>query len=218
MPRRIALIHAGPVSIEPVETAFRQLWPDADRVNVMDDALMRDRAKSPELTPGLSLRILRLADYGRDLGADGVLFTCSAFGTAIEEAARRARWPVLKPNEAMFEEALAVGGDIGMVASFQNSLAGMEAEFRELAARRGSRASIRSIAVPEALAALQAGDGAGHDRLLAEGAVRLGTVDAVMLAQFSTARAAGALQARLRCPVLTAPEAAVTRMRQLLGA
>lgn len=217
MPQRIALIHAGPVSIEPVETALRQLWPDVERVNLMDDALMTDRAQSPELTPALFQRIVRLADYGRDTGADGILFTCSAFGAAIEEAARRAVWPVLKPNEAMFEAALEKGLDIGMVASFQNSLPGMEAEFRALVTARGSKATIRSLAVPEALAALQRGDGAAHDELLAEGAAKLGRCDAIMLAQFSTARAAPALRRRVACPVLTAPDTAVLKMRRVLG-
>lgn len=218
MPHRIALIHAVEAAMQPVEDAFRQLWPEAERANVLDDALMPDRARAGELTPALSERILKLAAYGRGLGATGVLFTCSAFGAAIEEAARRASWPVLKPNEAMFEEALEKGTDIGMVASFHASLPGMEAEFRELARARGSKATIRSLAVPEALAAYQRGDVATHNTLLAEGAARLGPCDAIMLAQFSTARAADALRARVACPVLTSPGAAVAKMRRLVGA
>jgi Asp/Glu/hydantoin racemase len=213
---RIALIHAGPVSIEPCLLAFAETWAQADCVNLMDDALMADRAKTPELTPELSDRIARLAAYGRDIGADGILFTCSAFGPAIEAVQRQARWPVLKPNEAMFEAALEQGRRIGMVASFQNSIPQMESEFRDLAARRGIPATIRSVCVPAALSALQAGDEGRHNELLADGATQLADCDVILLAQFSTSRAAGVTRTKVRVPVLTTPATAVAKLKQLL--
>ncbi|MGE0699544.1 MAG: aspartate/glutamate racemase family protein, partial [Hyphomicrobiaceae bacterium] len=177
-----------------------------------------DRAKSEHLTPALTERIARLAAYGRDVGAAGILYTCSAFGPAIEAVQRDLAIPVLKPNEAMFEAALDRGVDIGMVASFAASIPTMEQELRELAAARGSRAAIRSVCVPQALAALQAGDIPGHNALLADGAKQLGTCDVILLAQFSTSRAAAATQAAVKAPVLTAPGTAVAKLkRQLSG-
>src|SRR6516165_156584 len=104
---RIALIHATPLAVEPINAAFRIGWPDAEPMNVLDDSLSRDRARTPDLTPEMIGRFVRLARYAVDYGAHGVLFTCSAFGPAIEEAARAVPIPVLKPNEAMFEAALA---------------------------------------------------------------------------------------------------------------
>ena len=218
MPPRIALIHAGPVSVEPVELAFQQLWPAAERVNITDDSLMVDRARTPDLTQALSDRIVRLAAYGRDLGANGILFTCSAFGPAIESVQREAKWPVLKPNEAMFEAALEKGWKIGMIVSFQNSISTMEPEFRALAKAKGLTATIRSVCAEGALAALQQGDIAGHNAKLAEAATRLGDCDVILLAQFSTSRAAGSVQAKVKVPVLTAPGTAVMKMMRLLGA
>jgi hypothetical protein len=61
--------------------------------------------------------------------------------------------------------------------------------------------------------ALKGGDGAAHDRMLAEAAPRLARCDAVLLAHFSTARAEAAVRAALSCPVLTAPGAAVEALR-----
>jgi Asp/Glu/hydantoin racemase len=214
---RIVLVHAGLVSIEPVQSAFGQLWPDAEPVNLLDDSLMVDRAKTEYLTLALSERIAELAAYGRDTGADGILYTCSAFGPAIEAVQRSSTIPVLKPNEAMFEEALGHGLDIGMVASFANSIPSMEQEFRDLAVVRGSRAAIRSVCVPEALAALQRGDTFAHNALLAKGAMELRKCDVILLAQFSTSRAADATQAAVDAPVLTAPGAAVTKIKRLLA-
>jgi hypothetical protein len=67
------------------------------------------------------------------------------------------------------------------------------------------------------MAALKGGDGATHDRLLAEAAPRLSECDAVLLAHFSTSRAEAAVSAALSHPVLTAPGAAVTRLKSLLA-
>jgi Asp/Glu/hydantoin racemase len=213
---RIALVHAGLVSIEPIQSAFSQLWPDAEPVNLLDDSLMVDRAKTEHLTLALSDRIAELAAYGRGIGADGILYTCSAFGPAIEAVQRSSTIPVLKPNEAMFEAALGHGLDIGMVASFASSIPTMEQEFHDLAVARGSRAAIRSVCVPAALAALQRGDTSTHNALLAKGAMELGKCDVILLAQFSTSRAVDATQAAVSAPVLTAPGAAVTKIKHLL--
>jgi len=39
MSKRIALIHATPVAMQPVVEAFRHGWTDADTFSVLDDAL-----------------------------------------------------------------------------------------------------------------------------------------------------------------------------------
>ncbi|MFZ3236085.1 MAG: hypothetical protein WA184_12050 [Stellaceae bacterium] len=109
MTARIALVHAVSVAIAPVEAAFRELWPAAECANILDDSLSLDRERDGALTAAMTKRILALAAYARSTGAAGILFTCSAFGEAIEAAAARIPVPVLKPNEAMFEAALAAG-------------------------------------------------------------------------------------------------------------
>lgn len=68
------------------------------------------------------------------------------------------------------------------------------------------------------MAALRRGDGETHDRLLAERAGALAHCDAVLLAHFSTSRAAAAVRGAVRVPVLTSPQAAVAQLRRLLGA
>jgi len=214
---RIALIHAVTVAMMPVHDAFRQSWPEAECVDILDTSLSRDREREGRLSETMIGRFLLLAKYAEDNGADGILFTCSAFGEAIEQAAAQARVPVLKPNEAMFEAALAAGKRLGMLATFQPSVAGMEAEFRDIAGAAGSPASLDSFCVDGAMAALQSGDGATHDRLLAEAAPRFAGYDAVLLAHFSTSRAAAAVRASVACPVLTAPDAAVARLKRLLA-
>lgn len=215
MPKRIVLIHAVTVAMQPCADAFKGLWPEVERVNLLDDSLSVDRNKSPDLTPEITERIRRLGLYARDIGADGILYTCSAFGAAIEAVARELPIPVLKPNEAMFEAALAEGRTIGMLATFDRSIAPMQQEFEELAK---GQARLKMVCIPEAMRALQAGDAARHNALLAEAAPELAECDAVMLAQFSTSVAREAVQARLKAPILTSPGSAVAKLKRMLAA
>lgn len=214
---RVALIHAVPMAIAPVAAAFDALWPAVERVNFLDDSLSVDRQRAGALTPAIAGRIAALADYAQTCDANGILYTCSAFGEAIEAVARASRIPVLKPNEAMFDEALAAGRRIGMLATFPPSVAGMEAEFRAQAGARG--ATIATVCVPDAMVAAQRGDMAVHNALLRVAAQRpeLAGCDALMLAQFSMAPARDAVQAVVRCPVLASPASAVRKLKSLLA-
>ncbi|MEO1493270.1 MAG: aspartate/glutamate racemase family protein [Pseudomonadota bacterium] len=214
---RIVLIHATPLAIAPVQQAFERHWPDAEIMNLLDDRLSVDRAAAG-LSERITARIAALADYGIAAGADGILYTCSAFGPAIEAVAHRASIPVLKPNEAMFAEVLEAGGPVGLVASFAPSLAPMAAEFTELAEAKGCAAMLDTACAAEAMTALADGDGERHDQLLAEVAATLSEARVLMLAQFSTARAADAVAAVTGKPVFTSPDSAVRTLRhRLLG-
>jgi Asp/Glu/hydantoin racemase len=214
MAPRIALIHATPVAVPPIREALERNWPEAATGNLLDDSLSGDLAAAGAITDAISERIIALARYARSTGADAILFTCSAFGPAIERAAAVVPVPVLKPNEAMFEAAIAAGRRSLMIATFAPSKPSMEAEFREEVERRKSEARLTTILVEPAMAALRAGDGAMHDRLIAEEARGQRGYDAIMLAHFSTSRAADAVRRITDKPVLTAPDAAVEKLKQ----
>jgi len=212
--KRIALIHAVYVAIEPVKSAFQRVWPQARCVNLIDDALPSDLDRIGYIDESIAKRIHGLTGLAVDAGADGVLFTCSAFGSAISQAAKSCSVPVLKPNEAMFEAALDQGKRIGMLATFAPSIPSMEEEFREIAAARGVEARLESFCVPDAMDAAKRGDIALHNRLVAESASRFEGFDTVLLAHFSTSTALDAVRQVLSCPVMTAPDAAVRHLKR----
>jgi Asp/Glu/hydantoin racemase len=216
---RICLIHAVRVAIDPVAEAFARLWPEAELMNLLDDSLSIDRQRDGMLTPAMMARFLALGNYANAVGVDGILFTCSAFGPAIEAVKQAlAPLPVLKPNEAMFEEALGAGARLGLLASFEPSIAPMMEEFAALAKQRQSRAQLVTACAPEAMPALNRGDTATHDALLAREALKLRDCEAIMLAQFSTARARTAVHAATGVTVMTSPDSAVRAMRAALRA
>ncbi len=208
---RIALIHAGLVSMPPMLDAFARHWPEAELLNLLDDRLSEDRAGDGVLTPAMTTRLLALARYAVASGAQGILFTCSAFGPAIEAcAAALAPLPVLKPNQAMVEAALAAGGSIALLATFPGTLQTMPDEFP-------AGTTLHPQLIEGAFAALLAGDLLEHDRLAAATARRC-TADVIALAQASLSRAAPAVAAATGKRVLTTPDTAVAKLRGLLSA
>jgi Asp/Glu/hydantoin racemase len=215
---RIVLLHATPVAMQPVQTAFSKLWPEAETVNLLDDGLSIDRAREDDLSDALIDRFVDFGQYGRRMGAAGILITCSAFGPAIDKLAKSVPIPVLKPNEAMFQAAIERGSRIGMLATFAPSVSTMTEEFEEYLERAGKKATLTTIVVDDAIRLLKGGDAESHNRLVAARAPEFAGYDAVMLAHFSTSRAAADVRAVLDVPVLTAPDAAVARMRGLVEA
>lgn len=211
---RIALIHATLAAKAPVDTAFDELWQEADRLNLVDDKLSPDRAREHALSSEMDQRIGALADYSVLAGADAILFTCSAFGAAIQKVAARLPIPVLRPNEAMFDMALRAGGTVGMLATFAPAVATMEAEFDEAARALGQTVALRTVLAGGAIDALNAGGEEAHNALVAAHAHQLADCSAIMLAHFSTSRARRAVEAALGRPVLTSPDAAVAALRK----
>lgn len=208
---KIALIHALRHSPPPIMAAFAELWPEAQLMNLLDDSLSADLARDGALTPAMTGRFLTLADYARAQGIDGILFTCSAFGPAIETVkAAHADIPVLKPNEAMIAELEGAGRNIGLLASFAGTLASMPPEFPP-------GITLTPALAEGALAALDSGDTERHDQLALRAARALADCDAIALAQFSLARAAPLIARQTRRPVYTTPHSAVSRLRQLLS-
>lgn len=210
---RLALIHALAHSVAPINEALARDWPDAVRMNLLDDSLSADLARTGRLDADMTRRFLALADYAVSTGAQAILYTCSAFGPCIEAAAlRHVDLPVLKPNEALIDDVAGLSGPVGLLASFEPTLRSMPAEFPP-------GVELRLGLATGALEALNRGDGPEHDRLVglaAQGLAAAGCC-AIALAQFSLARAREVVLARTGLPVYTTVGSAVARLRHRLG-
>src|SRR5437868_3668522 len=209
---RITLIHALKHSIVPIEASFARLWPEARLMNLLDDSLSADLARDGGLSDAMTQRFLNLGRYATSTGPDAILFTCSAFGPCIEAVARaQAPMPVLKPNEAMIERAVTMGQRIGLLSTFAPTLASMPPEFPPAV-------QVVPKLAEGALAALDRGDRATHDRLIVEAARDLRDCDVVALAQFSIAATAPLVAEATGRPVVTTPDSAVEKLMKLLAA
>ena len=208
----------------PIHGAFERLWPEARIADLTEASLATDLAEAGELTDAFTDRMAALVAYGVEAGADAVLFTCSAFGSAIEAARDGVEIPVLKPDEAMIEAALAQGASpgasqgsrIGGLATFEPTIPSLAGELEAAAEARGLKPDIDLRHVPGALEALQSGRADEHDALIAKAAAEMTDVDVLMLAQFSMSGARDAIAEVAGRPVLTAPDEAVKKLRGLL--
>ena len=208
---RIALIHALKHSIAPIEAAFATHWPDARLMNLLDDSLSADLARDGRLTFAMTERFRAIGSYVTSTGADAMLFTCSAFGPCIEAVARdHTPMPVLKPNEAMIEQAVRQGRRIGLLSTFPPTLASMPAEFP-------APVELMAKLAEGALAALDRGDRTEHDRLVVEASKALRDCDLIALAQYSMAPTAEQVAAATGRPVLTTPDSAVEKLKKMLS-
>jgi hypothetical protein len=214
---KIYLVHATEVAIPPIVGSFRTHWPEARIANLLDDALMSDLAADGRVTETMIGRFVDIGRYCVKAGGDAILFTCSAFGSAIDECRKVAGIPVLKPNEALYEQLTAKDVSVSLLATFRPSLPAMLEEIAACAKEKGTRVRVEPHLVDGALAALQSNRADEHNRLIADHAARQNGCDVIAFAQFSMAQAAALAATRTTKPILTTPDSAIRKLQTLLA-
>jgi hypothetical protein len=207
------------MAVAPIAASVERLWPEVQLHNILDDSLSQDRARDGQLTEAMTRRFVDLTGYALGCGCDAILFTCSAFGPAIEAAARTTPRPALKPNQAMFDMALAMQRPqgvlrVGLLATFEPSIASMAQELQHMAKETGVALVIHSAHVPEAMDDLNRGQADLHHQKIAAAVTTLPACDVILLAQFSMAAAQPLAQSRSAVPVLSSPDCAVLELRR----
>jgi Asp/Glu/hydantoin racemase len=217
-PPKIYLVHALPISMEPISASFRSYWPEARVAHLLDDSLFGDFDRDNKvITDAMIERFRRLGDYCVAAGADAIMFTCSVFGRAIEAVQHDHGIPVLKSNEALYEDLMGRGGRVALLATFAATLSTVTAEIEACMTASGVRLKVAPHLVEGALDALFDNRPDEHNRLIAEAAARFADHDAIAFTQFSMAPALELAQARVRTPILTPPNAAIRKMKSLMG-
>lgn len=214
---KVYLVHAMSVSVAPSGSSFARLWPLARATHLLDESLASDLMTLGGSSAMMADRFRALGRYCEAAGAHAILFTCSAFGAAINAVKHQQSFPVLHPYEGLFEDLVERGGRVALLTTFPPSGLAMAAELQDLARRRGVPLDVEPQLVAGALDALLAGDHAGHDRLIAEHAASLRGFDSIALGQFSMASAFDVAQSGASAPVLTTPDSAVRRLQRLLA-
>jgi Asp/Glu/hydantoin racemase len=196
--------------------AFAADWREARVSNLLDDSLFAWVREAGGVVPEMYDVFRNLTRHMAGRGADGILFTCSAFRQVIDACIDEFELPILKPNDAMIAQALDAGRRIAVMATVGPTIPSISVEIEEMAARRGQHVELVPYVVERAFDALAGGDAATHDRLVAERARDISGCDAIVLAQFTLSRAVAAVQAVTPTPIYSSPGAAVAKMRAMV--
>eukprot|EP00510_Aplanochytrium_minuta_P009636 CAMPEP_0184061522 /NCGR_PEP_ID=MMETSP0956-20121227/11556_1 /TAXON_ID=627963 /ORGANISM="Aplanochytrium sp, Strain PBS07" /LENGTH=86 /DNA_ID=CAMNT_0026358021 /DNA_START=278 /DNA_END=538 /DNA_ORIENTATION=+ len=83
-------------------------------------------------------RFSKLGEYAASISVDGVLFTCSAFGSCIEKVQEELTVPVLKPNQALQEQIIssAKQGRTCVMSIFEPTLPSLRLEIENMIGNR----------------------------------------------------------------------------------
>ncbi|MFF2050544.1 hypothetical protein ACFVU2_02990 [Leifsonia sp. NPDC058194] len=211
-PVKIALISATPLAIPPAAAAVADALPGSTVWNLLDDRLLADAEQQGGITDPLAVRMDDLIELALAGGADGVLLTCSQFGTRAEVRDRAADpAAVLSADGPLFAEvAERRPARVLLVASLESAAADSTERLSAVLAAAGATATVAPLVVPTAARPPQ---GESLDQVLG---TAIATVtepyELVVLAQYSLAAAAGALAERFGVPVLDGPSAAARRL------
>ncbi len=214
----VAYIHTSHVLIPIFSEISRREMPGVEQFHMVDESLIKNTIRDRRLTPTTTRRVIGMVQLAREGGADAVVVTCSSIGPAAAIASRLFEFPVVRVDDAMAEEAVRAGRRIGVAATLRTTLEPTLALLKEKA-----EATHRDVELVESLCegafeAVVAGDRARHDLMLCESLRKLmAEVDVVVLAQASMAGVVDAMPDKPTTPpILTSPERAVRRARQLL--
>jgi Asp/Glu/hydantoin racemase len=215
----LGLIHNSPMLAAVFnEIAARVMPADVKLLHFVDESTIKNTIAAGHLQKSTMRQVIRLVGSAFDAGCDAAMVTCSSIGKAVEMAAELYDQPVLRVDRAMAEKAVASGSRIGVVATLPTTLAPTVDLIRRVAAEQGKQIELVEHLCNGAFDAVMAGDGATHDRIVAEGLTEgMKGVDAIVLAQASMARVVSSLpEGAVASPVYASPELGMMHARDVL--
>lgn len=215
----LALLHTSPVLAPLFNSLAAELMPGVRVLHFVDESLIKNTIAAGRLEKPTMRRLIDLVGSTFDAGADATLVTCSSIGPAVDIAIALHDKPVLRVDRPMAEAAVARGGRIGVVATLSTTLAPTVDLVRRVAAEAGRDVEIVEHLCEGAFAAVMAGDGATHDRIVGSAITEaMRGTDAIVLAQASMARVVDALPPEsIPAPTFASPRLGMERVRDVLA-
>jgi len=211
----VALISANPAAMTPANSAFADEFPEARLWNILDDRL-QDDADPRGVTGSLAERMHRLIDHAVTEGADAILLTCPVYATALRSYADTCPVPLLDPDEMALNGVLqGTPGTVLVLASAPQPLTVALNRFINECTQRAVPVEIRGAVAKNAKAAALTGNTPELvTALVAAVSAQPAVPDAILLAQYSLAPAARALETSTGIPVFSGPLSSAAALRR----
>ena len=214
---KVVLIHTSPVSLNDLKALFKEIIPDVEMVNIIDDSLLDEVKKNGKINANIISRMCAYVQFAKTMKPDLIFNQCSSVGEAFDIARTQADCKTLKIDEPMAEKAISLGSKIGVVATVASTVQPSSDLIRNTAKKCGKDVCVNEYLVDGALDILMSGDVDKHNELVIEAIKKAESEnDVVVLAQGSMT-AILPLLTDIKKPVLTSPRLAVERVKEELG-
>ena len=214
--KTLGFVHTSATLVPLFQDLTKQHLTGVETFNIVDDSLIKDVIKKGKLEPNTATRVVNHIKAAEEAGADVILVTCSSIGRAIETAATLCSVPVIRVDQAMADEAVLIGKNIGVIATLPTTLEPTSDLVKRRAEKAGKAINITSKLCDGAFEALMSGDATKHDEMVAKALKELmQTVDVIVLAQASMARVVDGLSAdEKKVPILASPGIAMKKLAE----
>lgn len=218
MKKKIVILHTSMVSFEVFNHLFKEIIPEAEISNIVDEDLLATLNKNRGITESIIQRICNYIIFAEASGADLLFSQCSSTRVAIECARKMVKIPVFMVDDGMAEKAVSIGSRIGVVATAAATIKPTSSALNGAAEKVGNSITIKEYFADGALDILMKEKNVEkHNRLvldLINKAVEEN--DVVVLAQGSMITLISYLE-NTKVPVLTSPRLGVEKVREVLG-
>lgn len=211
-----AIFHTTAVTIAPLQALAKQLMPTAEIINLAEDGMIRDVIRHGGPTAAISARVANYMLCAERAGCEVFMTACSSIGEVVESCQMLTSMKVTRIDLAMAEKAVEIGGKIAILATAATTMKPTSNLIARKAAEARKPVEIKQYLMPEAYAALMAGDTATHDKMVKSALSEAAAGNQVIvLAQASMARALAGMD-RPAVPILTSPELGMRHLQQLV--
>jgi Asp/Glu/hydantoin racemase len=212
------MVHYIVRNVELFNRIAAEVMPDVEVIHLVDEGMLKELLRGMGLTELMARRLQTLVSLAEESGAEAVMVTGSSSGPLVPQIKDRVRVPVLRVDEAMADEAVRLGTQIGVLATSQTTIGPTTGLIQERAGLAGKRVNIETAVCQGAFEAHRRGDYVTHDALVKkELKALIKRVQVVVLAQATMERVADQLSDREKSvPILTSPRLGVQRLKQML--
>lgn len=215
--KKVVLIHTSAVSLNDLKALFKEILPDVEMVNIIDDSLLEEVKTNGHITPAIVNRMCTYVSSAKTLNPDLIFNQCSSVREAFDIARKQVDCKTLAIDEAMAEKAVSMGNKIAVVATVKSTMEPSCNLVLEKAKLANKEVEIKRYLVDGALDILNKEHDVKKHNLLVKGEVEKACeeCDVVVLAQGSMTAVLPDL-GETKKPVLTSPRLAVERVKELL--
>jgi Asp/Glu/hydantoin racemase len=215
--KKIVILQTSMVSFDTFNPLFREIIPEAQISNLVDEDLLDTLNRNRGITPSIIKRLSEYCVAAEAAGADLIFSQCSSTREGIECARKMTKIPIVMVDDGMTEKAVEMGARIGVAATAAATLKPTAAALAQVAQRMGKAIEIKTYLADGALDVLmKEKNREKHDRLvldLLKQAEREN--DVIVLAQGSMVTLEPYLS-EIAIPVLTSPRIGVEKARHVL--